>query len=164
MGRDTAARCKYYAAHDFNPLSPHGERRETDDDWREFLEISIHSPHMGRDSGATNRTKTRSIFQSTLPTWGETLSELKYIAVTEISIHSPHMGRDKTPSAPLWRAGYFNPLSPHGERRVFRRVGRIFQGFQSTLPTWGETAIVRPLREIAPHFNPLSPHGERRRA
>ena len=26
----------------------------------------------------------------------------------------------------------------------------------------GRDAIVRPLREIAPHFNPLSPHGERR--
>ena len=45
----TAARCNYYAAHDFNPLFPYGKRP-----YEAVLEsisppISIHSSHTGRD-------------------------------------------------------------------------------------------------------------------
>ena len=78
---------------------------------------------------------------------------------------------------------HFNPLSPHGERRL--TSGKIIRPpiFQSTLPAWGETmrflatdeekkiSIHSPRmgRDMAAsdavhqraYFNPLSPHGER---
>ena len=79
--------------------------------------------------------------------------------------------------------GYFNPRSPHGERRISSRNARSARIFQSTLPARGATFVETP-EEIgasisihAPRtgsdpvgvrcaralkdFNPRSPHGER---
>ena len=56
---------------DFNPLSPHGERR------RSRGEI-VHGIK----------------FQSTLPAWGETIHAQRLHVDGKISIHSPRMGRD----------------------------------------------------------------------
>ena len=56
---------------------------------------------------------------------------------------------------------HFNPLSPHGERPCHPRPSPASGGFQSTLPTRGETRAKRPRRTRADNFNPLSPHGER---
>ena len=79
--------------------------------------ISIHSPRAGRDCRYPNAP-----------------------LITQISIHSPHTGRDPPLRFPRRSRSYFNPLSPHGERRGSRRP---------TKPTYD--------------FNPLSPHGERRK-
>ena len=102
--------------------------------------ISIHSPRMGRDWSSSVETATRPVFQSTLPAWGETKSARRTPMERKISIHSPRMGRDRSrrryglvvlfqSTLPAWGetwiVGYwavltinFNPLSPHGERRV----------------------------------------------
>ena len=58
-----------------------------------------------------------------------------------ISIHSPRMGRDAAAEV----------------------LKTYLEGFQSTLPAWGETGGYR--REVPRvfYFNPLSPHGERPR-
>ena len=80
------------------------------------LTISIHSPHMGRDPRPPARWRRipyfnplsphgerhlRDVcldksqeFQSTLPTWGETVGMEQDRRDLPISIHSPHMGRD----------------------------------------------------------------------
>ena len=82
------------------------------------LEISIHSPRMGRDADRGDHAQRGRAFQSTLPAWGETkycAGELIYAsefqstlpawgetrkiseeqkAKLRISIHSPRMGRD----------------------------------------------------------------------
>ena len=58
--------------------------------------ISIHSPRMGRDAKAMCFRVMVIKFQSTLPAWGETCEHL----------------RRRSPG------GDFNPLSPHGERRL----------------------------------------------
>ena len=55
-----------------------------------------------------------------------------------ISIHAPRTGSDPTPAMSSWKAAYFNPRSPHGERH---------------------TSSVRPRGRQ--DFNPRSPHGER---
>jgi len=119
MGRDglLPPHCGHYHHH-FNPLSPHGERlaailRDVFDQpfqstlpaWGETLrrvlhglalqisihsprmgrdirlwtnaqkpEISIHSPRMGRDSPLTLLGRYVIKFQSTLPAWGETFN------------------------------------------------------------------------------------------
>ena len=123
-------------------------------------QISIHSPRMGRDLSSCPRRLTATVFQSTLPAWGETFFAVKYNDCRRISIHSPRMGRDGTPTTPpsygmisihsprmgrdLYHgtergpAPYFNPLSPHGERPTAAQ----------------EEAGIQ-------YFNPLSPHGER---
>ena len=56
-----------------------------------------------------------------------------------ISIHAPRTGSDSPPSRRPPSAQYFNPRSPHGERRHLRAAGRCADK----------------------HFNPRSPHGER---
>ena len=41
-----------------------------------------------------------------------------------ISIHAPRTGSDPTPAMSSWKAAYFNPRSPHGERllRVVQKL------------------------------------------
>ena len=82
-------------------------------------QISIHSPRMGRDRRKATRRLPLSLFQSTLPAWGET-----------------------TPSTAPVSPRDFNPLSPHGERRWTNGTPSATGSFQSTLPAWGETLIV----------------------
>ena len=127
----------------FNPLSPHGERR-----WPNSVALSSHS------------------FQSTLPAWGETERTLVSISwfinfnplsphgerrgnpvfhakFDQISIHSPRMGRDfYHPPARIARQD-FNPFSPHGERPCSIVLTLVVMQFQSTLPAWGETQYPR---------------------
>ena len=160
-GETSDERPRYGIYDNFNPLSPHGERR-----WRSIASvqtgrfqstlpawgetkveaarygqggISIHSPRMGRDAPphlhrppknpfqstlpAWGETWTISflalsaVFQSTLPAWGETKLCNRYNVCRKISIHSPRMGRDGVDQLQLAVLHYFNPLSPHGERR-----------------------------------------------
>ena len=102
----------------FNPLSPHGERRTLPIHLMKRVCISIHSPHTGRDILANHKTNS----------------------FIDISIHSPHTGRDQLSAILCLKpASNFNPLSPHGERLVGLGVPNRSNPFQSTLPTRGET-------------------------
>ena len=111
MGRDGLRFFQRIAVNDFNPLSPHGERR--------------FSPMLRRSSFG---------FQSTLPAWGETKRIATSIFVPHISIHSPRMGRDQGPLRPdfgqtisihsprmgrdrcFWYTGYSLFISIHSPR------------------------------------------------
>ena len=116
-GRDSILRQHNGRNIHFNPLSPHGERHNTQMIMPMQFIISIHSPLTGRDkqiaqdeidsvkisihSPLTGRDVTRSpikyfirVFQSTLPSRGETYCTLLNQKTTEISIHSPLTGRD----------------------------------------------------------------------
>ena len=79
---------------DFNPRSPHGERRKVLANWDNDLIISIHAPRTGSDARKPLPRKHPSIFQSTLPARGTTQRRLAW-------------------SSKTWD---FNPRSPHGER------------------------------------------------
>ena len=81
------------------------------------IAISIHAPRTGSDV-FYRLGNIRKEFQSTLPARGATLSAFMLSFLTR----------------------YFNPRSPHGERRPHKPGG----GAATT------------------HFNPRSPHGERR--
>ena len=101
---------------DFNPRSPHGERRDVPFSWAVNCPISIHAPRTGSD-----KTGAR-------PEWRQT-----------ISIHAPRTGSAPprgTNEAAEW---HFNPRSPHGERRepMISLFGAFV--FQSTLPARGAT-------------------------
>ena len=83
----------------FNPRSPHGERRTAKVMNPRFLRISIHAPRTGSDA-----CSSPSISPSAC-----------------ISIHAPRTGSDIAVSTVAARTiCYFNPRSPHGERRIAR--------------------------------------------
>ena len=100
--------------------------------------ISIHSPRMGRDAVGAGLVPCPFISIHS-PRMGRDLVLWGLDHVVVISIHSPRMGRDlgKYPFAAT--AYYFNPLSPHGERRELLQQAADKLLFQSTLPAWGET-------------------------
>ena len=103
--------------HDFNPRSPHGERLSRTVKISPPVKISIHAPRMGSDLPLLLRQSPGHRFQSTLPAWGATAGY-----------------RRRT--GPL---DYFNPRSPHGERRCLVQYKKEKAEFQSTLPAWGAT-------------------------
>ena len=81
------------------------------------MSISIHAPRTGSDVPAAVILADIRLFQSTLPARGATYQR---------------------PSS-LRTSGYFNPRSPHGERRAPATSGRPREPFQSTLPARGAT-------------------------
>ena len=123
--------------------------------------ISIHAPRTGSDTSRTGFC----------------------CSLTSISIHAPRTGSDVCASARTrYRANYFNPRSPHGERRTPRSRWPPPCNFNPRSPH-GErppAATSRRRTEISIHaprtgsdltaqlpgdghknFNPRSPHGER---
>ena len=102
-----------------------------------------------------------------------------------ISIHAPLTGSDRAYIMAWLRRAYFNPRSPHGERRKHGRLLKSVRSisihapltgsdvaqtytadgltvFQSTLPSRGATGSALNLARYHGNFNPRSPHGERR--
>ena len=124
MGRDSPTRPRWPSTGDFNPLSPHGERRGVDGPERSVEHFNPLSPHGERREGSADDAFLLT-FQSTLPAWGETGQGRGGRLRLPISIHSPRMGRDRRLRTTSASATYFNPLSPHGERQqthtTFRR-------------------------------------------
>ena len=135
-------RWNYIGIKNFNPRSPHGERRLTSDN-------IIHS---------------LCVFQSTLPARGATITSARWSAERDISIHAPRTGSD-------YRAGRYNPgrkgISIHAPRTGSDDHHHRPQGckvrFQSTLPARGATDLVHLVNASLDDFNPRSPHGERPR-
>ena len=82
-------------AENFNPRSPHGERRTHGMQWHVWT----------------------TTFQSTLPARGATRPAL-YTAIVKafISIHAPRTGSDDVALLAAEADADFNPRSPHGER------------------------------------------------
>src|ERR1035437_10176229 len=105
-----------------------------------FNEVSIHAPHVGRDTssaycntcwrcfnpraprGARHSEGADQLagtgFQSTRLTWGATGAALRQHVNVDVSIHAPHVGRDFVFALGRW----------------------LVESFQSTRPTWGATS------------------------
>ena len=95
-GSDGLGVTGFLLSKDFNPRSPHGERRQTDDGATTSIRhFNPRSPH-GERHNASITAATLVVFQPTLPARGATAS-------TSSSTHG---------------SVYFNPRSPHGERRA----------------------------------------------
>ena len=123
----------------FNPLSPHGERLQGGPLMHVIAAISIHSPRMGRDGSDAQIGRERAHFNPLSPHGERRGGMITLSWVESISIHSPRMGRDHLPELGL---GMGRAISIHSPR--MGRDGRTLRGQHSR-----------------PHFNPLSPHGER---
>ena len=99
MGSDMMYKGYIQLAINFNPRSPHGERRSR-----------------------SQMTIQRLVFQSTLPAWGATLKVQRKASVKNISIHAPRMGSDNNIRNWGQIGGNFNPRSPHGERQYNQSI------------------------------------------
>ena len=104
----------------FNPRSPHGERRRVQ-----------------------SLNRFAELFQSTLPARGATRYHSGLHSQRAISIHAPRTGSDTKSQGEKTPTEYFNPRSPHGERPYY--PARIIWHwiFQSTLPARGATRSQR---------------------
>ena len=123
---------------DFNPRSPHGERPDGSGKQHSYQRFQSTLPAWGATAPGSPQRSHAMKFQSTLPAWGATCLACK----------------DD-------QCAYFNPRSPHGERRRTYRYSFSSIEFQSTLPAWGATLLRSHVRRFDVDFNPRSPHGER---
>ena len=81
-------------------------------------DISIHSPHMGRDQRHKQVARLPAISIHS-PRMGRDAIDQDQVGIhPAISIHSPRMGRDIIERNGVYVMTDFNPLSPHGERPV----------------------------------------------
>ena len=80
---------------DFNPRSPHGERLVTLSATSPVWAISIHAPRTGSDGISPHCINRESIFQSTLPARGATWRFAHVVNSDNISIHAPRTGSDE---------------------------------------------------------------------
>ena len=169
----------------FNPRSPHGERRFMT--WERIAAdmISIHAPRTGSDPPEPPAAaRAASNFNPRSP-HGERQDETRHAATSgnfnprsphgerrrasqpppeppAISIHAPRTGSDRCTLLHLPSCNNFNPRSPHGERqRASTICARRRAHFNPRSPHGERLArpLITPLRY---HFNPRSPHGERR--
>ena len=145
----------------FNPRSPHGERRTCSTPRSGSAIISIHAPRTGSDTivpecaiiysyfnprsphgerpAALADASDINPFQSTLPargatfSWGRASNCMGYF-----NPRSPHGERRQNWQRSIYNAD-FNPRSPHGERHKKLVTGFPVATFQSTLPARGAT-------------------------
>ena len=102
---------------DFNPLPPHGGRPMDLTNAATYVIISIHSLRMEGDTFQHPKKSSESI-----------------------SIHSLRMEGDQHSHLIHLLSEYFNPLPPHGGRRVGNNLNQIAHAlFQSTPSAWRET-------------------------
>ena len=124
----------------FNPRSPHGERQRHFDNIQSHLLISTHAPRTGSDLFDTPPTFTPEAISTHAPRTGSDSRPAALPAhARQISTHAPRTGSD--------------PCRP----RKTSRNG----GFQPTLPARGATRCPMIQATVVAHFNPRSPHGER---
>ena len=138
-GATTIPRSAGFPAPDFNPRSPHGERRFRSADRRRPRYFNPRSPHGERRGYAMRTYAQHSYFNPRSPHGERQGQRSAAVLVPRISIHAPRTGSDggkmgglrllgisihapRTGSDTRWRtppaAGRnFNPRSPHGERQ-----------------------------------------------
>ena len=130
-GSDTAHTTSISGLNDFNPRSPHGERR-----------------------GLNGRMVEAEKFQPTLPARGATESACERLYLLQISTHAPRTGSDGIKFRFNLSHIDFNPRSPHGERPRWTGLQLVCKIFQPTLPARGATyniPILCTLIDISTH-------------
>ena len=168
----------------FNPLSPHGERRGDAVFHAKLDQFQSTLPAWG-ETGGKPLFLIHNRFQSTLPAWGETLSSLMLATFSKrfqstlpawgetqwahpwavpspISIHSPRMGRDNR-SAGLGQRLCISIHSPRMGRDSGSPNSRSDISISIHSPRMGRDGMPAEIWPGLWNFNPLSPHGERPR-
>ena len=149
----------------FNPLPPHGgrlncRRMEHDDEF-----ISIHSLRMEGDKECyVLLLATHIISIHSLRMEGDARKkDIKKSLQIYFNPLPPHGGRRVSIMLTFTSSHYFNPLPPHGGRRCEPSPAPTTSTFQSTPSAWRETISTMVSTKGFLHFNPLPPHGGRHR-
>ena len=183
-GATALERAEPATACNFNPRSPHGERRIPTEEMADpdgisihaprtgsdrerrrknrQHDISIHAPRTGSDAGAEMKYQ-RDVFQSTLPARGATRVVCRECAVLRgISIHAPRTGSDASARrAPGNSCAFQSTLPARGATgQMLRQWRRIVISIHA--PRTGSDLPLATTKPIRRNFNPRSPHGERR--
>ena len=144
----------------FNPRSPHGERLRAFPSILHSDDFNPRSPHGERRGYAVVFGKAGE-FQSTLPARGATNVSARRDHCNQISIHAPRTGSDPADFCPADAAN----ISIHAPRTGSDNQLHAGDGgaarFQSTLPARGATFVTQSIFNALGDFNPRSPHGER---
>ena len=124
----------------------------------QFLTDPYFNPPAPWGAGQRPKSSTLSgvIFQSTRPVGGGTLNIPGVTFVDNISIHPPRGGRDGWLETVAHCFTYFNPPAPWGAGPVCRAIICHVDGFQSTRPVGGGTAIMHKI--CFAHFCNLHNH------
>ena len=93
-GSDYIHRRTFERTANFNPRSPHGERRNACSNFHRPHCISIHAPRTGSDESLIFAELVVLAFQSTLPARGATCVDVPESLIFAISIHAPRTGSD----------------------------------------------------------------------
>ena len=101
----------------FNPRSPHGERRGDSRELHPLKSISIHAPRTGSDMQQRQMETAPAKFQSTLPARGATQLVVNCCRCKRFQSTLPARGATSRFLLFGQHRYYFNPRSPHGERR-----------------------------------------------
>ena len=106
------------ALSDFNPRSPHGERRFTCNVGRIACDISIHAPRTGSDERLAALSDMLEISIHAPRTGSD--SKIFTFRIAQILFQStlPARGATRCPMIQAMVVDHFNPRSPHGERRA----------------------------------------------
>ena len=176
-------RCHFgRTVHHFNPLPPHGGRlcdlvlflplyisfQSTPSAWREThaytvvsrsIRISIHSLRMEGDILSYSDRIQSVISIHSLRMEGDRRRKPSESCWT-ISIHSLRMEGDRFVVPHMRQTDHFNPLPPHGGRRIVLFWIVVLWHFNPLPPHGGRLHNITSC--AAPHhFNPLPPHGGR---
>ena len=145
----------FYCHRDFNPRSPHGERRRNARD--SFFDSPFQSTLPARGATGMGLTSPPSVAISIhAPRTGSDSDLCCGFIRYAISIHAPRTGSDALGGKSGLISADFNPRSPHGERRLspFSICSTI--SFQSTLPARGATSPCPPPQK-SPHISIHAP-------
>ena len=115
-GSDTTFAGRQSSLWNFNPRSPHGERRCPKCRSMSPIKISIHAPRTGSDYAVLLLMVKRDISIHAPRTGSDAGMSTVNPGTLMISIHAPRTGSDSRRSSSDDLAGDFNPRSPHGER------------------------------------------------
>ena len=159
-GSDTVPKSSRATPGDFNPRSPHGERRHHARKGYEHEHFNPRSPH-GERQGRQLAGAACQNFNPRSPHGERHYVRRETIELVEFQPTLPARGATKPVSAELC-ALYFNPRSPHGERH-WERVGMGADRTISThAPRTGSDLFgLKQMQACQRDFNPRSPHGER---
>ena len=121
----------------FNPRSPHGERRTGRNAPRRVADFNPRSPHGERRIVASGSSSPMP-FQPTLPARGATAGyQLPRAAVEAFQPTLPARGATGGSRSITDRCHYFNPRSPHGERRRRASAARCCRWISTHAPRTG---------------------------
>ena len=146
---------------DFNPRSPHGERpTKKNSDARE-RRISIHAPRTGSDAGHARQNGGTKVFQSTLPARGATRSRRKSTSRPRFQSTLPARGATTTTGRDNHDHGFQSTLPARGATKP-RPRDAARTAISIHAPRTGSDLLLARIARHKFNFNPRSPHGERR--